>query len=151
MIPVMWVIGGFRRDAMQETHHWHIADISAQPWFDPKEAVAVHGTETNVVKKRYGFIFHMPIIGGWKEYVALQPKKPVASYRIGWTGHSDRPERVSIHKLPIRGDQVVRMLSGPAGSQQYFFALDEKGDQIPLTNIGKGALGDKRYPGSRLF
>jgi hypothetical protein len=88
--------------------------------------------------RRFGY-FHMPIFGGWRDYVVLAPTEDTGWY-VGWVvpygGHC------GISRIKLRGP--VRMLKGP--DPTTFFALRASdGKQILIRSIGAGSLGDRGF------
>ena len=153
MVPIMFVLGGFKKDSVQETHPWHCFRGFSPDDIDQSLAVPHQGTDNSTFKRHFLFLFHAPILGGWKNYVVLQPKQPTTPFYIGWvTYHKDTkaPLDIGINKLPIV-DRAVRLLSGPPHYAGYFFAIDDKGRQIALEKVATGRLGDNAHPGLRLL
>lgn len=151
MRPVMFILGGFREDAIQETHPWHCWRGFDAGSIDISCAAKCRGSDDKTFKRRYGFLFHAPLIGGWKKYRVFSPKSDVSCYRIGWLIYHDTIlVDACINTLLIR-DERVRMLEGPTGMVTYFFAINDNGAQIPLYEVGSGTLGDKKYGKTRLL
>lgn len=150
MIPLMFVLGGLRKDSLQETHPWHLWRHLTPETVDTSKAVRHIGTDKSF-DHHFAFLFHAPIFGGWKKYIVLQPKGYDGPFRIGWvTYKNNKLSEIAVHKLIIKNSKI-RVLSGTPNFSGYFFALTIKGEQIPLEKVGEGTLGDKRYPGVRLF
>lgn len=57
MRPLMYVLGGFKRDSIQETHPWHQQPIDPLQ-VDPELSVFVTG-EKEALNARLGPLFHM--------------------------------------------------------------------------------------------
>lgn len=153
MVPIMSVLGGFKSDAIQETHPWHSFRAFNPHDIDRTLSVANTGTETTSFKRHFAFLFHAPIFGGWKQYVALAPIEPVAPFYIGWLVYDTKTKKLlenGINKLPIYNGGI-RVLSGPPNYSGFFFAIDANGTQIALKEVGRGVLGDKQFKGFRLF
>lgn len=151
MIPIMWLLAGFHPHKIQETHRWHTWRHLTSNDIDKKKALLLKKKDGTGVSKRLWFWFHVPILGGWKKYIVVGPKKNVASFRIGWAIENNGTfEEIAIHKLPIYNN-AVRLLYGPSNNTVVFFAIDAEGKQIDITQKGSGTLGDNKYPGVRLF
>ncbi len=146
MLPIMIVLGRFKKDSIQETHPWHIKNISPSD-VDPTKVLLVNGAKEKV-GDRYGPLFHM--FWGWKNYILIESNGP---FYIGWIFYKDgsnTPAQSAVNLLIINDDRI-RMLSGPKGSKTLFFAVDNKGRQLPIRKAGQGQLGDSKFPGTRLL
>ncbi len=91
----------------------------------------------------FGFpIFHVPIFGGWRDYVVLSPYSVNQEWHVGWIAS----DVCGISRIKLSGP--VRMLLGPGDVE--FFGIDMEGCQIPICKIGQGKIGDggkyKRTP-----
>jgi len=90
-------------------------------------------------KKRWlGFtpIFHIPILGGWKNFVVLKPR---GSYNKEWhVGWITEDNVFGISLVPITGG--VRLLLGPGDVK--FFAIGAEGRLMELKEVGRGKIGD---------
>jgi hypothetical protein len=153
MIPLMYFLGGFKSDAVQETHPWHSFRGFNIDEVDRTLAIENTGTESTSFKQHFLFLFHAPIFGGWKQYVTFAPEVPVASFNIGWIVYDTHTKKLldrGINTLPVTNG-MIRVLSGPPNFTGYFFAVDANGEQIKLKEVGRGTLGDKQFPGIRLF
>ena len=146
MRPLMFALGKFKSDSIQETHPWHIQNISPE-CIDPLLSVDVSG-EKEAVSDRFGPLFHM--FGGWKRYVVLEADP---DFHVGWIHFKqgqETPAQSAVNRLLIN-DNTVRLLAGPEGTETTFFALNPDGEQIKLRRIGQGVLGDNQFPGTRLL
>lgn len=153
MIPIMFVLGGFKLDSIQETHAWHSFRKFKPDDVDLSKALSNTGTDERSFKRRLVFLFHAPIFGGWKNYIVLAPKRSIETFFIGWLVYDKSTNKLlekGVHKLPIKNGSI-RMLSGPPNYKGYFFAVDKEGNQIEIKRVGTGRLGDHKYPGVRLF
>lgn len=150
----MFVAGGCKLDSIQETHRWHCQKINPI-LIDHNLSVIVEGTDNSKYTNRIFPvpIFHIPILGGWKNYIVLKAESNRSEWHIGWV-HLRYSEgfipRHSVHKLKLTNDKI-RMLSLPKGHITVFFAVSQEGSQIPLTKIGEGFLGDNKNKKIRLF
>ena len=148
----MFVLRGFKFDSLQETHPWHAYQINPKD-VDFRLAVATHGTDTTWYRGRSAFLFHAPILGGWKQFSVYEVDRANVPFHIGWVmyeGRSGKLIEAAIHKLPIR-DTHIRTLDGPPSFHGHFFAVDTNGRQVPLRVTGRGRLGDGKYLSVRLF
>lgn len=158
MVPLMWVASGFTTDSLQKTHAWHVQRVSpanfSQFIHSHKSLVKVKGDDGTWMKKKNRVFFHVPILGGWRNYVVLAPLDSVGSdgWRIGWVTISPRKE-YAVNKIPLHGP--VKMLVGPESQEHVFIGIETYEDltpskhllgrQIPLVVIGRGVNGDKKY------
>lgn len=86
------------------------------------------------LSRHYLFWFHIPVLGGWKNYIVLEPKHVNDIWHVGW-----KQKNAQISILPITGP--IRVLCG--SKDVYFFGLNQNGEQIEIHQIGKGKIGDK--------
>lgn len=148
MRPVMYGLGGFRADSVQETHPWHIQDIDPE-LVDSELSVLVKGNAAENMRSHNLFLFHAPILGGWTHYTLLRAAE--MEFHVGWISRvRGKLAQAAVHRLPLT-DGAVRMLNGPAESETHFFAVNTTGDQIAIENAGEGELGDNQFPGTRLL
>ena len=57
MRPLMFVLGGFRRDSMQETHPWHCQRDIDPSLIDPALTVTTNGETDELLPGRFSFLF----------------------------------------------------------------------------------------------
>jgi len=136
MLPVMYMLQGNISEIPQRTHRWNnvhlnnyqITDLQA----DKIEIISGHQQAS---RRWLGPIplFHMPIFGGWKKFVVLQPKSEIEEWYIGWVAF----DALGISKIPLAGS--VRLGLGPRQAQ--FFGLNSDGQQIDIDVIGEGFIG----------
>ena len=151
MIPVMYVLGCFKLDSLQETHPWHSWRNFSENDINKNDSVTITGTDQKTFVKHFLFLFHAPIFGGWKNYSVYSPENNVRLFHIGWIVYENETlKEVGISKLPIKNG-AIRMLDGPPAYVVTFFAINGEGNQIKIKRIGNGRLGDNRYRGIRLF
>ncbi len=81
------------------------------------------------------FVFHIPILGGWRNYVVLRPREPKGEWHVGWKVNG----KAGISRLRIKGP--VRMLVGP-GSVEFFGIDARTGTQRFIHDVGKGCIGN---------
>lgn len=150
LIPIMFILGGFKKDSIQETHPWHVWRKFNLEEIDTSKTTTHKGTDTSVYKKHYLFLFHAPLFGGWKNYSVLESAHRDSFY-IGWGMYEgDVLAGKGLNRLLIK-DGRVRMLDGPLNYHGFYFGINEKGEQVVLKKVGRGRLGDRKYPGVRLF
>lgn len=135
MKPVMYLVSGTLREEPQMTHRWNNHKLGQYQirWLLKENVLLVpgmHGTNDRGILR-----FHIPLFGGWKQYVVLEPEDGKPTYHIGW----NTDDVCGISRIPITG--AVRMLVGP--SDALFFAVEAtSGQQIKLRSIGKEKIGD---------
>lgn len=135
LTPAMYVLSGTLRENPQRTHFWNVTHLRPEDVSHLDTSLMIHRTgipgETTIWP-----LFHMPIFGGWRNYVILRSVRDDCSipWHIGW--RSER--RAGISKIPLYG-LWVRMLVGPGDVS--FFGISE-GRQIPLRLVGTGYIGD---------
>ena len=150
MRPLMFVLGDFRRDSMQETHPWHCQRDIDPSLIDPALTVTTNGETDELLPCRCSYNIHSPGLVGRRAYCELRAEPP---FHVGWVVRergSGQVKQSILHCLPI-DDQYVRMLSGPAHLETEFFAVHPDGTQIGLEIVGTGMLGDNKYPKVRLL
>lgn len=151
MVPVMFVLGGFKADSMQETHPWHVFRDFKLDDVDRSMSVSFKGTEKQGFSRRFLFLFHAPLFGGWKNYIVLESVNYDGVFHVGWIVYDQGVlQDYGINKLPIVNG-AIRMLEGPPNYNGCFFGVGSDGSQIPLKKAGNGRLGDKKYLHIRLF
>lgn len=136
MIPLMYLLSGTLRESPQCTHKWNNLKISNGMLDKFDKNLMVHANlSPNSMKSHYGFLFHVPILGGWREYVVIEPIVNENWY-IGWiSGLVGGVSRINLFG-------PTRVLRGP--SDTLFFGINaETGEQLPLRQIGSGCTGDR--------
>jgi len=86
-------------------------------------------------------LFHLPILGGWRNYVVLKPLDPNTEWHPIWVAK----DVVGISQLTIKG--AARLLLGPEPCR--FYGVSTSGDQIKIIVVGFGRIG-ARGPFARL-
>jgi hypothetical protein len=150
MKPIMFVLGGFNRNSLQETHPWHLYRNIDEKNIDLSLVYTHQGDDSSLIQKHALFLFHSPIFGGWKKYIVLEPSTSERPFYIGWTIQTKNTRKTEVHKLPIY-ENSIRVLSGSPLFSGYFFALSAEGEQVPIKCIGQGRLGDGQYSDVRLY
>ena len=156
MVPLMWVVSCAPFERPQESHLWHAQrlNLEAIDNIDVKSSITLRGNDTSKIINGSGLSFHVPLIGGWRNYIVLEVQPDISKWHIGWvvrnftTGEIVRSE---LHKLPLTKKRV-RMLIGTPTRITMFFAVDTDGNQLPLKVTGRGSMGDgSKYRHIRLF
>lgn len=152
MVPIMLLLRGLTSGPLQETHPWHVQRIDVKD-LDLRLAIKSEGNDKTVYNGRYLFLFHAPMLGGWKNYSVYEVNRASVPFHIGWVARDTKTNHLieaSVHRLPVY-EERVRMLDGPPSYTTYFFAVDQSGEQIPLHRVGRGMIGDGNHSGIRQF
>jgi hypothetical protein len=141
MLPIMYLIQGTFFEKPQRTHRWNNAVLPACVSLQEKAKVRVSGDSDATRRWLFGFIpiFHIPILGGWREYVVLEPADSTTKYHIGYLYSENGKKHRRYSLVPVRGR--VRMLRGP--DDTCFFAVTRTGRQVPLRVVGFGRIGER--------
>ncbi|TSC85646.1 MAG: hypothetical protein G01um10148_1032 [Parcubacteria group bacterium Gr01-1014_8] len=155
MSPFMRLMSMALFERPQESHAWHAQKFNDDEIasIDLKKCVVIEGDDASSIKSGAGPLFHIPLIGGWRNYVVLEVEPDIDTWHVGWIVRDTNTMdilRAELHKLPLY-ERRVRMLVGPEGRKTTFCAFNPQG-QVRLTNIGKGRIGDgSSYAKIRLF
>jgi hypothetical protein len=126
--PFMYLVAGTIWEAPQGTHFWNNqkigSDVTQQ--LDYGDMVINCDSDTSIHKRRFLHIpiFHIPILGGWRDYLVIEPSESQSKWYIGWVG-----DESGISRIPITGN-FVRVLVG--SQDAIFFGINERGEQIKL-------------------
>lgn len=106
LFPLMFLIAGFNKNDVQHTHGYHGMDFSNV--ILPKVGVVkTVGTDTSKHKNighfysHWGF-FHIPFLGGWKNYVVLENTDFDKFWFIGWKTE----DFVQVNRLPLNRNMI---------------------------------------------
>ncbi len=137
MVPIMRLLSGAWSEEPQQTHWWnnHHFDCRIMDHFDKEKMVHIKGSNDSIARTGsfWNFRFHLPVFGGWKKYVVLEPKKAQETWYIGWIS-----DRCGVSRIPLHSR--VRMLVGR--SNTFFVGFNTQGAQIELACVGEGEIGD---------
>ncbi len=134
MIPIMYLVSG-SIETPQRTHFWNNIQLNKSQIenFDPGKMVQ-YGATADAVKKGM-VLFHIPIFGGWKDYVVIEPENFNGSWHVGWVTEG----YAGISQIEIKGH--VRMLLGD--NDVSFFGMSSLDNtQIKIQKISEGKIGD---------
>jgi len=93
------------------------------------------GISDKVIRSRWIFLFHIPILGGWRNYTVLEPEKPGRDWYIGYKTN----DIIGISRIILTGR--VRMLIGHGNVS--FYGIDaECYEQIAIREIDRGRIGE---------
>ncbi len=140
MLPIMFLVHWSLKESWQRTHFWNNIKIKDSDTIQnlrmDAHLIPFGGDASAASRWLLGFIpiFHIPIFGGWKKFVVLEPVSYEEEWFVGWY-----PGDVSagISRIPLKGS--VRVLIGR--SNVSFFGLDKEGNSIHLVQTGKGYVG----------
>ncbi len=138
MLPLMYLLQVNIFESPQRTHFWNNTKYTSEHvrLLDSRFFVSVAGVARSVRRWLWYLpLFHMPIVGGWREYVVLAPAVPQDQWYVGWIAG----DALGISHIKLK-DQV-RLLRGDGPVQ--FFGLNEHGEQIVLHLIGEGIIGKR--------
>ena len=135
MIPMMYVVSGNLFESPQRTHMWNNTKLTFSEVYELVDAKKLFfcGVESSRRWISVLPIFHIPILGGWKTYVVLQPSENVEWY-VGWISK----DVSGVSRIRLRGP--VRLLLGP--SDVSFFGINAEGRQINILKKGVGTIGE---------
>lgn len=79
-IPIMRIISGAPTEEPQISHLWNVSSLSETDIknLDKNLMIKDVGTKIGVIRNRFLPKFHIPILGGWKQYIVISPKHPEA-------------------------------------------------------------------------
>ena len=124
-------------ESPQRTHFWNNTKppIEYIKDFD-HELMVFEEADKDASRRWWGPIplFHIPLLGGWDEFVVLEPVETQAEWYVGWIPF----DVLGVSQIPLEGK--VRVLLGPM--QVNFFGVDKFGKQIAIKKVGKGVLGN---------
>lgn len=141
MLPLMYFLSGTVFEIPQRTHRWNNTKFSVDDvtHLETDRMVVFQGAFEVTPRILFGFLplFHMPLFGGWREYVVLEPTDgSVREWHIGWSVEWIR----GVSNVPVHGP--ARALLGKG--RVSFFGIDAStGEQIALRHIGIGRIGDR--------
>jgi len=149
LAPIMWAFSGFAFELPQESHKWHNKILSPEEVsiLDVSRMLLVDGTDSSRwTHGSYGML-HLPLLGGWRDYIILEVEGDPKYWHVGWLSGLNSG---MVQRLPIYGKRI-KMFRGLKGDGVRFFAIDNLGNQILLRKVDEGRLGDSRHRTVRLF
>ena len=142
MVPLMYLASGTIREAPQEIHHWNNRRLSAVEIENVARALEAKVHVSGIAGERearhcFGLIptFHLPIAGGWRNYVVLTPTTHAGEWYCGLLVDM---EHGWISRRPVTGP--VRKLIGP-GPATFFGVRAGDNELISVARIGYGYIG----------
>ncbi len=138
MFPVMYLVSGTLSESPQRTHRWNNKKLRPRDvqYLLPHSMVHSSGTPSS---GRFWWkmpLFHLPVFGGWRHYIVLEPLcPPDTSWHVGWITR----DVVGVSRITSRGP--VRVLLG--SENVLHFGLYPDGTQLFVKKIGEGTIGDE--------
>ena len=143
MSPLMYVLSGVwlsrSCERPQRTHRWNCVRLSSHDVDELDDFDMVHRAGDRSARPRTFFglpLFHMPLFGGWKNYVVLYAPSCVDDWYVGWI----TCDSVGISRIPLY--MGVRMLIGPH-PVSFFGVSVADGRQVRVQQAGEGRIGDR--------
>lgn len=138
MIPLMHCLSG-TMEKPQQTHFWNNIKLKKQnvEHLDPENMVRCQGVTDSTSRKILGIpIFHIPILGGWRDYVVLELNEEGcdSGWHVGWI----TDDVIGVSRIKLANQ--VRFLLGPG--DVTFFGVTTSGKQISIRQSGDGRIGD---------
>lgn len=136
MLPVMYLIAGTFKEAPQGGHRWNVKIFQRKEVESLDQAMMIHCQgASKAMRRRWFFLYHLPIFGGWKDYVLIKPVDQKGDWFIGFIAK----DVIGASRIKLSGP--VRMLIGK--DDVSFFALDgENFQQLAIEKIGAGRIGE---------
>lgn len=134
MLPIMCLLQGTLKESPQRTHRWNNQRLTPveRASLDPCLMVTYAGDPKASPRWWWNIpIHHIPILGGWRNYVAIYAET-TEEWFPGWVS-----DHSAVSRIPIRGG--VRLLLGP--SEALFFGVDRRGRQVKVIHVGRGVIG----------
>jgi len=142
LLPIKHVASGtfFFGGRPQQPHSWHVQIVPPEAFaaLDKDIMVSHDGDPAATRRCVLGLsMAHLPILGGWRHFVAVRPVDPICAWHIGWS----TKEGVFINRTPLY--TAIRKMVGP--DKVYVFGVCAKtGKQIALKRICGGRLWRQR-------
>lgn len=137
MMPIMYLLQGSIQESPQRTHYWNnlslnidqLKHLDDRSMISAKEDFGAHDRWLAFIP-----IFHIPLFGGWKHYVLIEPSVKQEEWFVGWVAG----DLAGMSRVPLTGS--VRMLRGSSPVQ--WFGVDGNGNQIDLQRVEDGMVGN---------
>lgn len=134
--PMMKVLQGSFSEESQGTHFWNrtkIEDLQQSHLLQELSVIVEADLEAGPMY-RFGLpIFHIPVLGGWKNYAVVGPTSETGTWFLGWYTEG----AFGISRIPVQGP--VRALRG--NHETRFFGVNRDLKQIFVSKIGSGTIG----------
>jgi hypothetical protein len=134
MIPVMYILSG-TLETPQKTHLWNNIKLKVTDVQHLNQEQMLHCKGVKGAMQRINPISHLQIIGGWRNYVVLQPVAHEEAWYAGWI----TKDAVGVSQILLHGP--VRLLLGP--TDVSFFGISLKTNtQITIQKVSEGRIGE---------
>lgn len=137
LMRMLMELNGTPDESPQMTHRWNNKKLSTGDVGDLDLGLAVTVSGDPTAWRLPGGFRHFPWFG-WQRYVVLRPKTWAETWFVGWIA----PDAIGLSRIPIVGP--ARVLRGP--DEALFFAVDAAGQRLALEEVGRGKLGDGKFP-----
>jgi hypothetical protein len=137
MVPLMCLGSGTFKEVPQRTHRWNNRRLSNQEVAILYSRYFVFAEADSQAISRKGWWdvrFHLPILGGWNEYVVLAPESHDVPWHVGWVTEGG----AGISRIPVSG--CIWLLRG--SESVNFFGVNPYGYQVGIRQVGCGRIGD---------
>lgn len=141
MIPLMYLLSGTVRESPQRTHRWNNTKLGGEV-YNRLSITKMVLVEAVGARHLNGLRRHLTIVGGWKEYVVIEPvlgalreDECEQGWHVGWKSGNI----IGVSRIPLQ--RKVRLLLGPDQSAFFGIAASD-GRQIQLRFVGYGRIGD---------
>ncbi len=134
--PLMRLGSGTFFETPQRTHRWNNHRLTAYEVSCLNYALMVV-CRGGVAPPRWKYglpIMHLPLIGGWKRYIVVQPEAD-RIWHPGWVAH----DVVGVSRYAVQGP--ARLLY-EGGDVSFFAVMSRTGQQLKLKEVGRGQPGD---------
>lgn len=133
LMPCMYILSGTFSETPMLTHRWNNVRLSAESigHLDRRQMTLHAGIRGERPRSR--LLFHLPILGGWRNYIVLAPQEHV-SWHLGWITE----DVIGVSQILLGGS--VRALLGPGAV--LFFGIQPDGAQLNVVDIGRGRIGE---------
>lgn len=136
MTPLMYALSGTFFESPQRTHWWNYMKFRNGELNSLNQSLTLFcpGIPGNILHTRLSR-HHLPILGGWRNYVVLEPCEHGAYWYVGWISG----DITGISQITLKGR--VRLLIGPTDTTFFgISAIDES--QIAIKKVGDGRIGN---------
>lgn len=152
LFPLMWILCGCKFELPQETHRWHMRNYHHID-VPKNKSVRIEGDDKSKRSVKGFPFYHIPLFGGWKNYVILEVEDFGSFWNLGWIvefkDHS-KSDRYQVQASRIYG-RFIKVLKGINDSDKIFFAIKKDGSFANIKLIDHGRLGEGKYRSVRLF
>lgn len=135
MNPIMVCLSGAPNEAPQRTHRWNNRRLTEKDtdFLEPAHMMTFDGIQRQI--KRGRVRFHLPIFGGWRQYVVLEPVGGKRDWHVGWVTGGVR----GVSQIRLNGP--VRLLRGPEPIS-FFGICAHNYFQIGICWVWSGVIGE---------